>query len=217
MAHNHCGYEANDVVFSSNKTWSFTMLVRPLDLGVKAQIRRLRFKEKISEKLPSGCIEWRGSYAPGKAYGQFWWGVDPEMGTKTTVSAHRASWQLFRGPIPAGLQVLHKCNNPACVNSDDEGHLYLGDHAQNMKDREESGRTSKWDKRYNFIRSETLLDDIKAARKGGLKMIEICEALGIGRTTFYRCCAQDAELKTLMQDTKRDFYMAAGKVRRKSG
>lgn len=46
--------------------------------------------------------------------------------------AHRAAWELFRGPIPADIQVLHHCDNPPCVNPDD---LFLGTHYDNVMDR----------------------------------------------------------------------------------
>lgn len=51
--------------------------------------------------------------------------------------AHRLSWELHKGPIPAGAHVLHKCNNPACVNP---SHLSIGDHLANMQDRKSNGK-----------------------------------------------------------------------------
>ncbi len=52
--------------------------------------------------------------------------------------AHRWAWERVRGPIPAGKLLCHHCDNPSCVNPH---HLYVGTHADNMRDMKQRGRT----------------------------------------------------------------------------
>jgi len=82
------------------------------------------------------CWRWTGNKGGWKrAYGY----VARNKPGKGQEIAHRASWLLHCGPIPDGLYVLHKCDNPECANPD---HLFLGTAKQNTHDMMQKGRMS---------------------------------------------------------------------------
>ena len=82
---------------------------------------------KCCQQSDSGCWEWtrsrtRNGY--GKAF------VGTKNGIKTIMSAHKAAYLVFRGPVRAGMCVLHSCHNRGCINPD---HLSLGTQRENMR------------------------------------------------------------------------------------
>jgi hypothetical protein len=95
-----------------------------------------RFWDKVNRDGPipahmahlGPCWVWTASTRGG--YGSI--GISGRM-----ERSHRVSWELANGPIPAGLCVLHHCDNPLCVNP---GHLFLGTKKDNAKDMYSKGR-----------------------------------------------------------------------------
>ena len=82
-------------------------------------------------KLPGkdACWEWlAGCYSSG--YGSATYEGKQDR-------AHRIAWQLANGEIPAGMDVLHKCDNVKCVRA---SHLFLGTQADNNLDKYLKGR-----------------------------------------------------------------------------
>lgn len=93
-----------------------------------------RFWTKVNIKNIEDCWEWNAFKTKKFGYGAF--RLNGRMH-----NAHRISWLLSRGEIPAGICVLHKCDNPPCVNP---AHLFLGTQADNVKDCKAKGRTQRY-------------------------------------------------------------------------
>jgi hypothetical protein len=79
------------------------------------------------------CWRWTGSVSGRYGHGEIGAGRRGEGNRK----AHRVSWEIHRGPIPEGVQVLHRCDNGLCVNPE---HLRLGTQGDNMRDMSAKGR-----------------------------------------------------------------------------
>lgn len=92
-----------------------------------------RFDSKWTPEPFSGCWIWIASVDPLWKYGCIFVDGRPQR-------AHRVSWTIYRGEIPKGLRVLHRCDTPECVNPD---HLFLGTDKDNVLDMLKKGRAGK--------------------------------------------------------------------------
>lgn len=143
-----------------------------------------RFWQNVVKLGDNDCWLWTGIVGRG-GYGRF------KINCKV-VSAHRYSWELHRGEIDKsksdfhGICVLHKCDTPACVNPN---HLFLGSIQDNIIDRDNKGRTAKWEGSHF---SKLTLGKIKEIRsmygyngKGGLSLPKLASKFGVSISTIH--------------------------------
>lgn len=90
-----------------------------------------RFWAKV-DKTKNGCWLWTAG-CNGDGYGSYSWDGRVQ-------GTHRIAWQIENGPIPEGLNVLHHCDTPPCVNV---AHLFLGTQLDNVRDCAAKGRNYK--------------------------------------------------------------------------
>jgi len=88
------------------------------------------------ENGPGGCMNWT-RHTNQQGYGKMRIGSRRD-GTSKVVFAHRLSASVWKGfDLNSKLRVLHKCDNPLCINPD---HLFIGTQADNMADCKRKGR-----------------------------------------------------------------------------
>lgn len=134
----------------------------------------MTLKEKLeaySKVSPSGCWEWQRSRTK-TGYGQI------AIGHQKQDYSHRVSYREYKGPIPDGLVVRHKCDNPCCCNPE---HLEVGTQKDNMQDCVKRGRHSKPPVFKGEANHKTKLteEDVAFILKSKLRSIELAKMFGV--------------------------------------
>lgn len=137
----------------------------------QAKTREERFWARVQKS--DGCWLWTGSKGP-TAYGTL------EVNYKQ-MAAHRFSYELHYGPIPAGLFACHRCDTPLCVRPD---HLFLGTPADNSRDMVQKGRTTPNQRARGKVDPATVAEIRRRVEAGELQ-ISIADEFGLDRSTVY--------------------------------
>ena len=100
--------------------------------------------------------------------------------------AHRVSWELHYGPIPAGRQVLHHCDTTQCVRP---AHLFLGTQADNVADMIRKGRRGRTGPRAGVgAKSPFTPEQVREIFRDAeiMTQIQIAAKYGVGQSTISR-------------------------------
>lgn len=139
-----------------------------------------RFWPKVNKS--DGCWNWLGA-KKSNGYGQI-------NAIQKYMMAHRVSWILNNGPIPAGSNVLHKCDNRLCVNPD---HLFLGTQRDNLLDALKKGRVTRYHPRYgedNGISKLTVkkVHEMRRLNSLGMPFRELAKMFFVSKTAATNAC-----------------------------
>lgn len=138
-----------------------------------------RFADKIQPEPNSGCWLWDGGVNE-HGYGIIGLG-SRDQGTD---KAHRVSWRLHRGEIPEGMNVLHRCDVPCCVNPE---HLFIGTLGENSRDMVRKKRNFVPDNRGERSRCNKLdAAAVRHIRRRELTGPEYGRLYGVSKSAVYQ-------------------------------
>lgn len=131
-------------------------------------------REALDEGTARGpdCWLWTGLVS-SKGYGKVTVGA--------AVYAHRLAYELAHGPIPAGMFVCHRCDNPRCVKP---AHLFLGTLEDNVADMVAKGRQARGSRNHIAKLTEPLVAELrKRHAAGGVTYAGLAKTLGLDPET----------------------------------
>jgi hypothetical protein len=129
-----------------------------------------RFWDKVDKT--SDCWNWFAAL-DGRGYGKI------KIASYVLKQAHRLSWEIHNGEIPAGLNVCHHCDNPRCVRPD---HLFLGTTRDNHDDCSNKGRRAKG---AMLPHSKLTEDAVKKIRQSASSYRELAAVYGVSKGTVW--------------------------------
>jgi hypothetical protein len=143
-----------------------------------------RFWMNVQKSDGDGCWEWTAAKIHS-GYGRIY-----RNGRQT--GTHRFAYEQFCGPIPDGMCVCHRCDNPACVRPD---HLFLGTHLDNKRDAVVKRRHARGETNGNAKLTSEQAVEIRRlyalgrpqrgrARYGAYRQVDLAAMFGVKRATI---------------------------------
>jgi len=146
---------------------------QPLETKSRYQLTPQEKFELKFTKDASECWNWHFSDPKGRA--------NTFLYNGKVQRASRVSYQLYIGPIPAGLCVLHECDNALCVNPK---HLFLGTHKDNTQDMYNKKRNINLcgeDRKHSKLTNEAVQD----IRSSPLNGNQLAKKYNVTRSIIY--------------------------------
>ena len=147
---------------------------KPCQYAARAVPVADHMRERISAPTDNGCILWTGR-VNNRGYG-----VIPDKRNRKMLLAHRVAWELVNGPIPDDMEVCHNCpggDNPSCVN---HAHMFLGTHADNMRDAGRKGQMARGERHRHRKLTDVLVREIRHLyAAGGTTQQALADRFGV--------------------------------------
>jgi hypothetical protein len=126
--------------------------------------------KNMAVNMNTGCWEWTRTQN-GVGYG-----------ISNRAYVHRLMAEVVGGPIPKGKFVLHRCDNPICFRP---GHLFIGTHADNMRDARVKGRVPRGTLRPNSKLNEVDIPRIRSMCKEGVSQSRVGKMFGVSQSAIW--------------------------------
>lgn len=135
-----------------------------------------RFWDHMMPDTISGCWVWSG-FREAQGYGRL------SFTRGRRVQAHRLAWELTNGPIPGGMEVCHRCDNPPCCNPE---HLWLGTTRDNQHDKIAKNRQARGERNGRAKLSAVQAREIIRRYHAGESQRSLAKAFGLAMSSIQR-------------------------------
>lgn len=130
----------------------------------------------------SDCHYWVGGLSRKNGYGAFQIREKGNRNNRKHCRVHRLIYEMYKGPI-GDKHVLHRCDNPQCVNP---SHLFLGTHQDNMQDMAAKGRAWCGSKHRDAkLKPEQVIEIRKLYAEGGHTTRSLGAKYGVNSKHIY--------------------------------